>query len=495
MEISTIYYKNILGLLIVTFLLAMLLTPLILAEADSGDAMLTYAVDIGESGNDYAWGVARTDDGFISAGYTDSYGGVSALVVKVRDNTPLPLIEWEETIGTSNGNEKTYDIARVGNYYVMAGWNQTSSYSGQPIVFTIDGNGSLISAKIMNFGGANGWIFRVIPSSNDSYILVGYDSSFSVIALKMNVYGSVIWSKSYSSSDYLYLYGSALDYNTGVLYVAANEWIAGKSVILAINSTNGNLIWNKEMIISGSGSYVTMGVEVDSHDIVLLGYNVTSGNRDGFIVKISPQGVPLWGYVFGTSPCEVPMDAVIENQSILLTGYTQIGSMHGNNAFIAEINGNGGLSWFRVYGGNGDDWFYRLLASNDSITGLGGTNSFTGNDDLLIMKLSPNGELWGCNLTETLNENMINYRSVNITVDTVSISTNNITASISDYPAQVKHVSMPFKYICPKPPAQNIVGGKLIPLERNHYQLDLTVSSLLALSVLSLILITKKSYV
>ncbi|MEB3755401.1 MAG: hypothetical protein GSR79_00865 [Desulfurococcales archaeon] len=336
MRTNVMKTRNILGLLIVVFSIAMILTSMVPAEAESSDVTLTYAVNIGGSGNDYIWGVARTVEGFISAGYTDSYGSISALVIRVNTDTPLPRVEWTEIIGTSNGNEKVYDIARVGNYYVMAGWNQTGTYTGESIVFTINENGSLVSAKKINLGGIVGWIFRVIPCSNDSYILVGYDRYYSVIAFKMNVSGSVIWSKSYSSSDYLYLYGSALDYNTGVLYVAANEWIAGKNVILAINSTDGSLIWSKEMTISGSGKYVTMGVNVDNNGIVLYGYNGTSSSNDGFIVKLSLQGIPIWGYIFGTSSHEVPMDAVLINQSILLTGYTQMGSMNGSNAFIAK---------------------------------------------------------------------------------------------------------------------------------------------------------------
>ncbi|MEB3756474.1 MAG: hypothetical protein GSR79_06415 [Desulfurococcales archaeon] len=492
MRTSVMKIRNILSILFVAFSIALILTPVMPAKAESSDAMLTYAVNIGDSGNDYIWGVAKTDDGFISAGYTNSYGSVSALVINIKTDTPLPMVKWVEIIETSNGNEKVYDVARVGNYYVMAGWNQTGTYTGESIVFTIDENGSLVSAKKINLGGVVGWIFRVIPCSNDSYILVGYDRYYSVIAFKMNISGSVIWSKSYSSSDYLYLYGSALDYNTGVLYVAANEWIAGKSVILAINSTDGSLIWSKEMTISGSGKYVTMGVNVDNNGIVLYGYNETSSNNDGFIANISLQGIPIWGYIFGTSNHEVPMDAVLINQSILLTGYTQMGSMNGNNAFIAKINSNGSLSWFGVYGGNGDDWFYRLLASNESIMGLGGTNSFTGNDDLFITKLTINGELKGCNLTEFLNETAINYRSVNITTTTSSITVSSISASISDYPAQVKRVDMPFKYICPRPPSQSIVGGKLVEPEEHNYELYLTLTSVLAIALLSSILIIKK---
>ncbi len=422
----------------------------------------TYALDLGGPGKDYVWGVAGTDNGFIAAGYTDSYGKNSAFVIRVTNEGD---VVWEEIIGSNTSDELIYDIGKVGDYYVLAGWNKTGAYNSQPIVFQVDGNGNLLSSKRVEYsGGISGWFFRVIPVTNETYILVGYDRYYDIVALKLGINGSIVWSRSYHrSGDYVYMYGSALDNVSKTLYIAANEAHGGKTALIALNSTDGSIIWSKEITITGSGNYVSMGVTVEeNHDILVYGYNKTTGNIDGFICKLTPQGDPLWGAVFGASPQDMPMDAIVYNNTILLAGYTEMGGIPGNNSFIASINQDGGLLWFNVYGGEGNDWFYRIRTSNGYLTGIGGTNSYTGNDDVFIVNMESNGNVTDCNIWRPISTAAVHYRSVSITAATVAFTANTLTASIIDYPSNVYRVHMPIIHICPQ--AAESVGGELIPL-------------------------------
>ncbi len=436
------------------------------AELCYGSYILTYAVTLGESGNDYVWGVAKTGDGFVMAGYTDSFGRNSGLAIKIKSNGLLPVVEWEELIGTDNGNEKIYDVSRIGDKYVMAGLNETGRYKGEPLVLIIDSNGTLLSSYKVSFGGAYGWIFRVTRVMNNSFLLIGYDQNYDAVALRMNNYSDVVWSKSFRrSGGYLYFYGSAFDPSNNMIYLAGNEY--GKSVVVALNASDGSLLWSKEISIPASQSTVAMGLKLMGTDIIVYGYNQTGTNRDGFIIKLNHYGQPEWGYVFGTTGYEVVMDAFISNYNVYTTGYTKMGSFGGNNAFILKTNGNGSLSWFKVYGGNGNDWFYRLLISNCSIMGLGGSNSFSGNDDILLVNMTSTGNLRMCNISETKDATTINYRMTVINVNPVALTSNNLSISITPYPVLVKHIDMKEKHVCPKLAGQT-VGGELLSLPNNN---------------------------
>lgn len=126
---------------------------------------------------------------------------------------------------------------------------------------------------------------------------------------------------------------------------------------------------------------------------------VNYGDRDVWVMKLSPDGDSIWSVVLGGSHFDVPTQIKTHPEGgIIITGYTYsddglLTGHHGDtgdtDAFICKMDNNGNIEWVEQYGGSefmagvpAYDYLYDfIIKDNGNILAVGQTNSQNG--DLL----------------------------------------------------------------------------------------------------------------
>lgn len=158
---------------------------LIFTINSSGD--LIWSKNLGGSEDDLGYKISKTNNGYIIAGFTASYGagGRDAFLVKI-DNFGNPL--WYKTFGTSHNDEFTDLILAENGDIIAVGYiNQYFSLQfiyNDIFVIRTDSNGNLIWQT--KFGGQlNESGSQIITQHNGGYILLGTTKSY---APKQKIY-------------------------------------------------------------------------------------------------------------------------------------------------------------------------------------------------------------------------------------------------------------------------------------------------------------------
>src|SRR5262249_4366603 len=135
------------------------------------------------------------------------------------------------------------------------------------------------------------------------------------------------------------------------------------------------------------------------------------GSKNAFVVKLSPQGMPMWGKVYGTTSSLTAGIAADPMGNILVTGdHTGdidfggkvLPNPNGDNVFVAKLDPSGGHIWSRSYGddnpqhakGIAVDGSGRAVVTgnfNGSIDFGGGKMPSAGSVDMYLAKLDTAG--------------------------------------------------------------------------------------------------------
>jgi len=181
----------------------------ILKLKSNGD--LEWQQTFGESSDDWAYAIQKTtDDGYIVAGVTESFGarGDDAYVLKLKSNGDL---EWQQTFGGSH-TDYAYSVEQTadGGYIVVGYTNSFGAGGYDTYVLKLDSNGK--SEWENTFGGSNYDEANSIQQTTDGgYIVAGYTDSFGAgyydaYVLRLNSSGELEWQKTFggNGNDYAY---------------------------------------------------------------------------------------------------------------------------------------------------------------------------------------------------------------------------------------------------------------------------------------------------
>jgi hypothetical protein len=203
----------------------------------------------------------------------------------------------------------------------------------------------------MTFGGpwAEG-IEDVRQTADDGYIVAGSTWSFSTgyydfWVLKLRADASVAWQKAYG--------GSAWDLCTSVAQ-------------------------------ADDGGYLVAGWTE----------SFGAGSKDGWVLKLRPDGSLEWERTYGGSAAEELHAAVNSaDAGYLLAGWTESFGAGGRDAMLVKLGTDGTIGWQRTLGGTGSDELTSAQATADGGYILAGsTESFgTGARGAWVVKLTPGG--------------------------------------------------------------------------------------------------------
>lgn len=267
----------------------------------NGDTLWTRTE--GGDDDDEAYAVIQTDDGYyIAVGTTRSYGQGYADVFLV-EYSPNADTVWDDAFG-GNANDYGYALQETENGYIMAA--STGSFGAGNFdawLVRIDWEYEILWHK--TFGGLNGdHAYDVQLTSDGGFIGAGSTSSFgpgdnSYFLFKASSDGDSLWAKTYGGEDkdecksvkqtpnggYI-MAGSSKSFGTGNF-----DWY----IVRTDNS--GDSLWTK--VFGGTSDDECFSVQLtDDGGYIIVGSTRSygAGNSDVWLIKLAPDLVSIMEY-------------------------------------------------------------------------------------------------------------------------------------------------------------------------------------------------------
>jgi hypothetical protein len=146
--------------------------------------------------------------------------------------------------------------------------------------------------------------------------------------------------------------------------------------------SNGNLLWTRQFGSSGADRILSIaadddGVAVAGSTSGRLPGQEESGGVDAFVARFGSTGRPLWVRQFGTQAIDQATAVAIVSGRVFVAGTTggPLGVRHGgsSDAFVAQLDASGALTWVRQFGGEGADEASGLAVRAGRVVVVGST--------------------------------------------------------------------------------------------------------------------------
>ncbi len=306
----------------------------------------------GSSGESSQTSQPTTDGGFIVAGSTESFGsgGSDALVVKLdADGT----VAWQNTYGGSLIDTVRQIRQTADGGYIAAGLQQFSASTSGAWVFKLNVDGTVAWSR--TYGGSGNESANLIQqTADDGYIVAGSTDS-------LGAGGRDAW----------------------VLKLDANGNVSD-------DVTNYPGTWQKTYGDSFGDDPSDIQQTTDG------GYIVAGALRnDYWVVKLNTDGTVAWQKTYSGVSISVPGGPVrldirqTANGGYIVKGLTGSGS----NTFLLKLNEDGTVAWVKIYGGADGETVFDLQLSADGGYVLAGMiqNLVTFDADMWVLKICPDG--------------------------------------------------------------------------------------------------------
>lgn len=159
-----------------------------------------------------------------------------------------------------------------------------------------------------------------------------------------------------------------------------------------------------QQIYGGSG--IEVGYSVKScldQGYIVAGSSSTAGPSDGFVVRTDSLGLVMWAKFYGGVNVDVIRSIkTLPDSGFIMAGFTNSFGNGGYDCWVLRIDKNGDTLWTRTIGTPNWDFLYDVTVTYDgAFICAGGTYGMgNGDEDMLFLRLEPNGDLewirtWG----------------------------------------------------------------------------------------------------
>ncbi|MBN1322743.1 MAG: hypothetical protein JW986_01910 [Methanotrichaceae archaeon] len=330
------------------------------------------------------------DGGYIVAGFTNSYGaeGQSAWVIKTD---PIGNELWNRTFGGSIVDEACYAGEADGGYVLVATIQQAVSpfYSFVHLI-RLDAGGNALGESV--FGGRYGGMAKSAQRTSDGgYIIAGYTNSygsggFDAWVIRTDSLGNELWNRTYGGggdqwADYVFLIA---DGGFALLY---REAVGTYRLRLMRADALGNPLWDKAYCSVSLGTSISQDADGGFMATALI--SDAHPNRI-YLLKTSADGTEEWNRTLGGGWNDQAWSALSLADGGYLVAGTNASYKLYSDAWLLKIDGLGGLTWDRLFGGEtSGETFYSIKPTSDGCYILtGSTYSYgEGNGDAWLIKL------------------------------------------------------------------------------------------------------------
>ena len=364
----------------------------------------TWKKTFGEKYDDGANSIQQTKDGgYIVAGWTYSFGsgGEDVYILKLNAKGE---VEWQKTFGGKYDDKANSIQQTTDDGYIVAGWTYSFG-SGEKDVYTLKLNAKGEVEWQKTFGGKSDDGANSIQQTKDGgYIVAGWTSSFGlgrydVYILKMNSKGEVEWQKTFGGedSDGAFLIQQTPDGG----YIVAGWTYSFNSVtkeiyILKLNS-KGQLEWQKAFG-GEDGDEANSIQQTKDGGYIVAGWTGDSESQEGdvYVLKLNSKGQVEWRKTFGgTKDDGANSIQQTKDGGYIVAGWTESFGSGEKDVYTLKLNAKGEVEWQKTFGGKYDDKANSIQQTKDGgYIVAGWTKSFgSGEEDVYILKLNSKGEV------------------------------------------------------------------------------------------------------
>lgn len=368
------------------------------------DPTQIFSKTYGTNVSDLVTSVCQANDGgIVICGYTiaSAFGDNDFYVTKLDDSG---YVAWSNIYGGSGNDQATCIEKTTDGAYIIAG--QTTTFSGgfDPFTLKIDNAGNTQWSKYYRWWNQD-YANNVTQTSDGGYILTGYSNSygageFDVNVIKIDVSGSIMWTKFYggTSNDF----GNSIKETNDAGYMVGGYTFSfgnlGDGYMIKIYG-DGGFNWSKSYGGTGFDSFKDM--QKASNGYIACGSTTSFGLilADAYIVNIDPQGFPYWSRTFGSNGSgESILNSVRQTSDggFILGGSFQSTITNAGDMCLLKIFGDGAFNYSKIFGGVSGDIATSIRVKTDGGFLLAGTTSSygAGSNDAYVQSLKPDGT--GC---------------------------------------------------------------------------------------------------
>ncbi|WP_018247573.1 InlB B-repeat-containing protein [Orenia marismortui] len=346
-----------------------------------------FKIMFGQEKKDLFKSVKRTSDGgYILAGWTESFASKAedAYIVKTDYSGKQ---EWYKTFGGEN-IDRFYSVQQCSDGgYILAGLTKSFGAGRRDAyVVKLNNKGNVTWAK--KFGeDKSDWFEEVRETADGGYILVGSTSAFGIggrdgYIVKVDKRGNKEWDKVFRVKEGNEIYSVETTSDGGFVVVGYSGSPGNYQGYLAKLNYKGNKEWSREF--GGQSNDKIYSITKSSNSgYILAGWTESfgAGGRDGYVIKVDSKGKKRWSKTLGGKEWDVFTSVKeFKNGDIVLVGETKILDDKGRDGYIVKLTRNGIAEWSKLYGGKGRDIFEDLdILPNNSVI-IAGSREVDNND-------------------------------------------------------------------------------------------------------------------
>jgi type IX secretion system substrate protein/putative pyrroloquinoline-quinone binding quinoprotein len=306
--------------------------------------------------------VQMDDGGFLITGiYQESYYNDIYLIRTDIFGDTL----WTRTYGGSSWDNGRSIVKTFDNNYLIGGrtFLSGSTSSGLACLVKVDENGNYIWQN--NYGSSRkDGMYSVIQTSDSGFVFTGQYYYNDIWVLKTDSSGTELWSKTFGF-EIGYDIIETMDKNLLVTGAAGSP---SDMYIAKLNSADGDTLWTLKL--GGAGRDIGLSI-CNSYDggYLVAGQTASfgAGGNDIYLAEITSEGdtvstrtFGLGGDDIGYSICQTP-----DSGYIICASTNSIGAGL-NDIYLLKLDANLDTVWTQTYGGEGNEWAWQILCSNDS---------------------------------------------------------------------------------------------------------------------------------
>ena len=345
------------------------------------------------------WYISKSSyGGFIIGGMID----YKAAIVKINAQGEE---EWQKLYHKGVDDVLKCIVPTSDGGYVAAGYftETEAPYLEKLWLIKINDSGNLLWEQIHGNENKNSWAENIIESQDGNYVVLGTtdDDGDNAKALlqKYNYSGNLLWSQTYTSSNYNEGISLIEDTAGDLVFVGFSGTSHGayKHFMVKANS-DGETIWKKRFGNNTQQSLNSVCEDIDGN-YVATGY--CNNYDDLYIIKRdATSGEKIWDTVIDALDSDMS-DTDQGNQIILSNegGFYILGSSNvwpnstgQDDYWLLKIDGSGNLLWDELFGFQWFDYGHSLLELDNGEIVLLGTVEYENSydSDIWIVNINPN---------------------------------------------------------------------------------------------------------
>jgi hypothetical protein len=335
-----------------------------------------------------------TDGGYIVFGHTfviqkDAY---DFLLIKTDS---LGDTLWTRTYGGDEWDFGTSGQQTTDNGYIVAGFTESYGIGESDFwLLKTDSLGDTLWTK--TYGGAYTDNCNSVKQTSDhGYIIGGLTYSYGAGGMdawlvRTDSLGDTLWTKTYGGYYHEIVESVIQTSDNGYAFTGITQFI---DLYIVKTDSLGNMQWAK----CYSGGYEDWGYDIQEtldHGYIIVGYTSSfgAGSGDVWLVKTDSLGDTLWTRTYGGTEADWGQSiALTADGGYIITGYTESFGAGARDFYVIKTDSLGGERWSMTCGGTADDEGMAIQQTPDQGYIIAGTtNSFgAGWSDVYLIRIAP----------------------------------------------------------------------------------------------------------